>query len=473
MRIPIIGGSYKGRSVNINPQETINYYPILDQQGGKHIKALIGTPGLVEFSDIGSDVEIRGMIVRGNSLYAVAGTTLYSIDVEGVATALGGALGTTGGHVWMAHDGTNIMVVDPGVDGYTQAGAAGALTVIADADFPTPSTLTWQDGFFIISKEGTGQFFISASYDPTDWTATDYATAEANPDNLVAAFSNNLAVWLFGKETTEIWYNSGAAAFPFTRISGAFLTTGLAAAASLAGILGSLFWLNDRREVVMAKGHSPTSISTDQIVYHFEKFTTVSNAVSFCYTQEGHTFYVLTFPSEHETWVYDATINIWHQRASYPDLVSGKQDRHRANCYAYFAGKHLVGDYKNGKIYEMDLDTYMDDGEAIKRKRITQIISQDQKNLFFSNLEVEFEAGTGLVTGQGSDPQAMLRMSDDGGHTWGNEHWCNIGDIGEYAQRAIWRRLGRSRNRTFEISMSDPVKSVILGAYADLELGES
>lgn len=472
MRIPIIGGSYKGRSVNINPQQTVNFYPVLDMQGGKHTKALIGTPGLVEFCDLGTEVEIRNMIVMGDYLYAVGGTTLYKIDSDGSETAISGVLSTAIGHVYMAHDGTYIMIVDPGVDGYTQTGA-GNLTVIADADFPTPSTLTWQDGYFIISKASSGRFYISKSYDPTDWTATDYATAEANPDDLIAVLSNSLALWLFGKETTEIWYNSGASAFPFERISGAFMTTGLAAAASLAGILGSLFWLNDRREVIKAEGFSADAISTDQIAYHFDQFTTVSDAVGFCYTQEGHTFYVLNFPTEDETWVYDATTSLWHERESYPIRRDGSYSRYRANCYAYFAGKHLAGDYLNGKIYELDLDTYTDDGETLRRKRVTQIINQDRKNLFFNNFEVEFEAGVGLVSGQGSDPQAMLRISDDGGHTWGNEHWRDIGEIGRYGKRAIWRRLGRSRNRTFEIVITDPIKSIILGAYAEIEMGDS
>jgi len=372
----------------------------------------------------------------------------------------------------MAHDGTYIMIVDPGVDGYTQTGA-GDLTVIADADFPTPSSLTWQDGYFIITKSSSGRFYISKSYDPTDWEALDYATAEANPDELVRAFSINLALWLFGKETTEIWYNSGASAYPFERISGAFITTGLAAAASLAGILGNLFWLNDRREVIKTQGFAAECVSTDQIAYHFDQFTTVSDAVGFCYTQEGHTFYVLTFPTEKETWVYDATVNIWHERESYPVLMDGSQGQHRGNCYAYFAGKHLVGDYENGLIYELDLDTFTDNGEVIRRKRVTEIIHEDRKNLFFHKFEVEFEAGVGLVSGQGSDPQAMLRISDDGGHSWGNEHWRDIGEIGKYGKRAIWRRLGRSRNRTFELVITDPIKSVILGAYAEIELGES
>lgn len=472
MRIPIIGGSYKSQSVNINPQRTINFYPVLDMQEGKHTRALIGTPGLTLMWDFALNAEIRNMFAIGDNLYIVVGNTLYKYNVQSGMTAIGGTLSTSAGHVWMAHDGTYLMIVDPGIDGYTQTGD-GDLTVIADTDFPTPSSLTWQDGYFIVSKSGSGRFYISASYDPLSWSATDYATAEADPDNLKAVISNNLALWLFGDKTIEIWYNSGASAFPIERISGAFITTGLAASGSLAGILGNLFWLNDRREVIKSTGFSVNAVSTDQIAYHFDRLTTVSDAIGFCYTQDGHTFYMLTFPTENETWVYDATINIWHERQSWPVLRDGSQSRHRANCYSYFAGLHLLGDYTNGKIYKFDPDVFTDDGETIRRSRTTQIIHEDRKNLFFNKVEIEFEAGTGLITGQGSDPQAMLRISDDSGHTWGNEHWRGIGEIGKYGKRAVWRRLGRSRNRTFEISISDPVKSIILGAYADMEIGNA
>ena len=83
------------------------------------------------------------------------------------------------------------------------------------------------------------------------------------------------------------------------------------------------------------------------------------------------------------------------------------------------------------------------------------------------SLQLDLETGGGLNTGQGSDPQVMLRWSDDGGHTWSNEHWVSVGKIGQYGHRAIWRRLGMTtklRDRVYEVSMTDPVKTAIVGA---------
>jgi hypothetical protein len=66
----------------------------------------------------------------------------------------------------------------------------------------------------------------------------------------------------------------------------------------------------------------------------------------------------------------------------------------------------------------------------------------------------------------------MLRWSDDGGKTWSSEHWRDMGAIGEYARRVIWRRLGQSFNRVYEVVISDPVKRVIIDAWADVEAGQ-
>jgi hypothetical protein len=225
--------------------------------------------------------------------------------------------------------------------------------------------------------------------------------------------------------------------------------------------------------VIRADGYSPSIVSTNHLHYLFESYTTTSDAIGFGYVQEGHSFYVLTFPTEKKTWVYDASTNLWHQRRSYPVDAAGDEGRHRANCYAFFDGKHLVGDYTDGKIYEWDMGVYKDGTQTIRRIRTSQIVHNDRKNIFFHKFELDFEGGVGLATGQGNDPQAMLQWSDDGGHTWSNEQWVDIGPIGEYTARAVWRRLGRSRNRVFRVMVSDPVKFVLIAAHLDGEVGSA
>ena len=135
-----------------------------------------------------------------------------------------------------------------------------------------------------------------------------------------------------------------------------------------------------------------------------------------------------------------------------------------------FNNKIVVGDFENGNIYAFDLEDYSDNGSVQKWLRTWRALPTGQNNLKRTSqhsLQLDIEAGTGLVTGQGSDPEIMLRWSDDGGHTWSNEHWSKMGKIGEYYRRVFWRRMGMTlklRDRVYEVSATDPVKIAIMGA---------
>ena len=148
-------------------------------------------------------------------------------------------------------------------------------------------------------------------------------------------------------------------------------------------------------------------------------------------------------------------------------------ERHRGNCCAFFNQQVLVGDYANGKIYQLARGFYTDDGQPIRRIRRAPHITSDLQRQYFHELQIQFQPGVGLSTGQGEDPQAMLRWSNDGGSTWSNEYWTTIGKQGKYQNRAIWRRLGWSRDKVFEVSISDPVKAVIVSANLKAEAGEN
>jgi hypothetical protein len=362
------------------------------------------------------------------------------------------------------------MIVD-GVKGYILSETT--LTEIADTDFPTPSGLTYQDGYFIVSVDSSGQFYISASYDGTSWDALDYATAEAYPDNLRGVLSSTKELWLIGEKSYEIWYNSGSVDFPFELIQGTAQRIGCAAKYSIAEHQSIVVWLDDKRSIRAAFDYSAQIISDPNVDYHLAGYDKVDDAIAYMYRQEGHLFYVITFPSQSKTWVYDFSTKLWHTRAS------GIMDwRHPVSCYTYYDGKHIVGDYDTGKLYEYDLSKYTDNGSHVRRIRTAQSVNQDRKNIFHHSLEVEFEGGVGLAVddpdlGTGADPQAMLEWSDDGGHTWSNEHWADIGKIGVYANRARWTRLGSSRDRIYRVTIADPVKCVILGANLEATLGTS
>ena len=67
----------------------------------------------------------------------------------------------------------------------------------------------------------------------------------------------------------------------------------------------------------------------------------------------------------------------------------------------------------------------------------------------------------------GWDPQVMLRISNDGGKTWGPELWRSAGKMGEYTKRVSWNRMGSARRRVFEVTMTDPIPWKITGCYLE------
>jgi hypothetical protein len=130
----------------------------------------------------------------------------------------------------------------------------------------------------------------------------------------------------------------------------------------------------------------------------------------------------------------------------------------------YFNGTHVIGDWNDGRLYALDLDYQFDDTDLIQAIRTAQTISNDGKMQFFHSFQIEMEEGYGLQSGQGSDPQAMLDWSDDGGHTWSNKVNKSMGKVGQYRKRVRWTRLGRAYDRIYRVTITDPVKRIIIGA---------
>ena len=326
----------------------------------------------------------------------------------------------------------------------------------------------------IFNRATTGQFFISGLNDVT-FDALDIATAEGSPDDLVGIISDHRDLWLFGTKTTEVWFNSGNADFPFERIQGAFIEHGCAAAFSIAKMNNTVFWLGQddkgKGVVYMATGYQPQRISTHAVEQAIQGYSNISSATAYAYQQDGHFFYVLNFPSAGTTWVFDSSTGFWHERV-YNN--AGTLERHRGDCYAFAHGKHVVGDYANGKLYELSLTTYTDDSVGIVRQRVSPHVTSGDRWIYYNSFQLDIVTGVGLDgTGQGTDPQAMLQFSDDGGHSWSNEKWVDIGAIGQRKTRAKWNRLGRSRDRVFKITITDPVPVTIIGANLDFVQGAS
>ncbi len=458
--------AYASRSLPLSAQRVVNYYAEKAPKDAKSQVVVFNAPGTKTFGSGGLAGALRGVLAMGGVLYVVAGDVVYSVDSSGTATSLG-TINTTDGQVGMAANRASpqeLCIVD-GTDGWIYDTSNG-LVQITDVDFSAADTVTFIDGYFVFNKAATSVFFISNLNAGQAYTSTDFANAEGNPDEVVAVFVNHRELWVFGEETTEIYFNSGNADFPFERINGAYLERGCAAAFSIAEDDNTLFWLGDDGIVYKAAGYTPQRISTHAIEEAIRAFTDWSDAFAFFVTIEGHKFYHLTFPTGRKTFVYDAATGLWHERESFGARYF------RASGYAFLYDKHIVGDAFQGRLGELDLDTFAEYGSTMQGILTGPPVYDDGQRIFHRRFEVEVESGVGLTSGQGSDPQMWMDYSSDGGRTWSaRKPFRSMGKIGVYRQRLRWLRLGAARDRVYRLTVADPVKRTVIAAHLDLESG--
>lgn len=472
MKTPILGSSYVARSVNAADSRMVNLFPEVNQDDGKEPAWLQRAPGLSLLASVGTG-PIRGLWTFNGNGYVVSGSRLYKIDANYNATLLGTVYGTSG-PVSMSDNGTQLFVACNGPS-FIYNSVTNAFAQIIDPDFPGAVSVGYVDGYFVFNEPNSQRIWVTSLLDGSSIDPLDFASAEGSPDGVVSLIVDHREIWVFGTNSVEVWYDAGLADFPLARIQGAFNEIGCIAPYSVAKMDNGLFWLGadarGRGIVYRASGYSGLRISTHAVEWQIQQYSDMSDAIAYTYQQDGHSFYVLIFPSANTTWVYDVATNAWHERAGWNN---GAFTRHRSNCQMSFNNNIVVGDYQNGNLYAFDLNQYQDNGSIQRWLRSWRAIPTGNNNLKRTAqhmLQLDCESGVGINVGQGSDPQVMLRWSDDGGHTWSNEHWATMGKIGVYRTRVIWRRLGMTRklrDRVYEISGTDPVKIAILGAELTL-----
>ena len=536
---------------------------------------------------------VRGMYEWDGVLYTVMGNSFISVTTANVMTTIG-TLSTSSGYIYFAENGTQMAMCD-GTYIYYYDGTTFAR--VSSENLPSVGNITFLNNYLVASQNDSGKMVASEALDFNTWDALDFSTAEYQADDMVRVFTDHVDLFAIGKRTTEFFYSASAnTAFPFSPRSQPVLEIGIDAAASVGQVDTSVFWLANTLQAIKVSGYRYQVISTPQLERTWEGYTTTSDAIGWTMTLQGNAFYVITFPTADATWMYNTRTQRWNKWSAWPYY-----NRHRANCYAYFNKKHLVGDYNNGKIYELDKDVFKDNyhpdrrgGELIKRVGTVRAIDSERKQIFHHELQLVLEMGAGFedkefwqdrlddvyftatggftwddveeqwtatslgsgsgagsylpVTGswyegyrpsgirvtfsgpssitldvtdgggasattgyesgvdkdvdfdtddltklafsayssdltitkiefyenfrERTDPECMLTYTNDRGHTYSDEQWQDIGAIGEHEPGVRWRRLGRSRDRIYKFTFTDPVKFVALGAYLLGETGE-
>lgn len=458
MRFPLPIASNMLRSRPSSTARLLNCYAEKLPDDAKSIVLLTRAAGVAAWEEIGNGV-IHATHAAMGSLFVVSGTKLYEVDENGTATELGD-IGTVG-NLDIDSNGSAVVVVNEPNAYYWDGSTFGQIT---DTDFTDRGAgdVEFVDNWLLFREPDSGRFFAADLGTATDFDALNFATAEGFPDDLVGLKVDHRDVILFGSETVELWANTGIAGFPFERVTNGFLEIGCFNGRTVAKQDNSVFWLANDYTVRRLEGNVPQRVSS-HAVEQSVRDATIEAAKGFAYSQDGHLFYVLSFPEV--TWVYDATTQQWHERQSYG------HDNWSVGCHASAFGLEIVGDSRSNKVGYLDPSTYTEWGDTLLMLWTYQPVYAEQNLAFHDKLEIVLETGVGLTSGQGSDPQMMLSYSNDGGQTWTALPNRDIGAIGRYDTRVIWNRLGSARQRVYRASVSDPVRVNITDTLVHVRAG--
>lgn len=409
----------------------------------------------------------------------------YEVHADGsvtnyaVTTPTSGTLALAGDtRPQMEASQTQILILSGGV-GYCFDLRSNVLSLITAAGFPAGAVKAgYLDGYGIVLEPSSQTFAISGLNDFTSWDALDFGDAEGEPGNVTTFVVDHRQIWFLANTHGEVYYNSGDANFPITRLEGAFMEQGCSAIDSAFKCDNTIFWKGGNRDgqniFWRANGYTPQRISTYAIEALVDSYCHTADCRGYCYQEGGHTFARWDFPSAYggrgATILYDVGEQLWHERGWW-DSSLGDYRADLARCHMFVFGKHLVGDYRSGNIYVQSMEYATDNGAPIRRYRSAPDLANGGKWTFYGEFRLLTSVGIGLDGGviPGTDPQIILQISNDGGKTWSSERARSLGKIGEYRTLVRWTPNGRSNNRAFRVVCSEPVRETLIAADFDAQ----
>ncbi|MBL4651271.1 MAG: hypothetical protein JKY53_00190 [Flavobacteriales bacterium] len=441
-------------------QLALNFYVETDP-GGKEPVSQKPFPGLKPFST--GDGFDRGLGELNNTLYKVSNTKLFKVSDIGVQTLIG----TIEGELRCVLDedeAGNLVITNNQTTPYAYDGTT--LTKGTDADLPSAATVTYINRRVVYDGIG-GDVAFSDLDDPLSVNSANVIIAEAKPDNTLAVFAYKQQVYVFGEKSIQPLYNSGTGNPPYDFVLNATQENGLIAIHSISKNENFAYYLGSNKKVYQLTGLASRPISDPSIGQAISKYSRVDDAFGVCFTLDDQNFYLLSFPSGNETWLFNERSVTW------TNLAFGTNgDQHLISDYRFIYGKHLVSDRRNGNIYELDFETYTDNGDIIQHVRKTVsvdagVFGKPGFMVFMERLEIEIQPGTSLVT---AESFMIMEFSDDNGESWSSEMWAPVGLQGEFLHKIQWFGLGSFYDRMFRFTMSDSINWTLISAHADVEL---
>lgn len=513
-----IGPTYQSENPSVDAERLINLYPEMVESGPYTTQSKLAyyqTPGTSVFCTL-DDSPVRALWAGNNQVVVLAGSTLFLVSAAGSVTAsypLANPVGgLTPGQIVFIPSGPGLTIATSGAllvwdgsPGYNGTDTYANVWYVDGTTGTPPAVISGCgigciDGYGVVIRPGCSaaagaadpvpiqtqdqtQFNLSNIFlaGSGQWDALQFAIKTGAPDSLQAVYTPGQnptgagpeELWLFGSDTIEVWYDTGGTSldpFPFQRVPGAFIPMGLWAAASLAAVGTQLVFLGgDQRGIGVVyamNGYVPQRISNHAIEYAIAQTasagTPLSSAVGYAYNENGHQFYVLSFPGG-RTFVADFSCMdssgrpMWHERALGSELGSLSNSW---LFHAWVGGQHLVAGDDTANVYVSSLGTYQDNGNARLRCRIGPAVSNAQQ--WVRHGQFWLSVGGPYASGR----QYNLDWSNDGGNTYGNQFTLSQQQEATTGfQRILKNNLGRSRQRNYRVQTTDNAPDAWLDAY--------
>lgn len=465
-----IGPSYRSQSGIAEGERSVNWYPeIIETQQGKNRWILLPVPGVVRRWTLPNG-PCRGMFAQDGRVIVVAGPDIVELFDDDTYTVRGN----------IAVDQYPATLCSNGAGGgevFITSGGQGKIlnlttNVVSSVVVSAVRMGAFLDGWFLALDPETSTLHISGSEDGLTWNPLQIIQRNTGGDKWQSLLVSHRLIYLFGSQSSDVYYNAGTSPIPFEAIQEGFMQQGILAPFALTDSEDGPIWIGQsshgRGVVYQADGYTPKRISDHGVEHQIQSYATVNDAIGFSQQDQGHGFSSFTFPTALGSWAYDAATTSWHERLFWnAPLVSYQAARPLFHCFAF--GAHLVGDRSSADIYEQSVTQHLDVGGAnLRCLRRSPHLSNEHRWITIKDFTLDMDTGVGTTTGAGANPQAMLRWSTDGGMTWSNEHWADIGKQGAYGTRVNWTRLGRGRDRVFEVVISDPVPRRLINAYLEV-----
>lgn len=491
-RIPILGGAYSAASFIANAQRCVNLFP---EQNPDWSRPPSNTthyvrPGLIRRATPPQPGPGRALYVASNgNLYAVIGQSVYFIDSDFNFHLLGLMVNDFVSPVSIADNGLDAIVVDG--SSVLAGNASGnvidifhnTLSQIGDPNFLGGTRADFLDSFLILNEPGSPNWYSTLSQQIA-FNALDFGTKTAWPDNVTTVVAIEREAWIFGPYKSEVWANAGTIPFTFNILQGVIIEHGCGAVYSPATIDTSVFWLNQTREgarmVMKSDQHIARRISTNAIDKELLTYPRVDDAIGVTYQYRGHNFYKIHFPTADRTWGYDLSTEQWHEDAFFD--TNGVQHRSKV-LYVVEAYNRLLGlGWNDGTLYELDQNTFTDDGIPIQfirsmphildgddfsRETLWRVMA-DMESGYYPGIELPVQS-TGPFVNVPS-PMVSLRISWDRGESFGDYLTEFLGQSGAAETLIQWSRLGYGSDLVIEISGAPGVRTALQGVWISVEI---